>query len=130
MGEAEFAGGSLGEQAAGDAERGAGLCGDGGHRVEAAEGEEAGGLVEADAGAEPAGGGAENSAASCGAEGAEAFDLDGEGGDGGAGGDGTAAAAGGLAGEEELGEETVELGLPVGFFVAGELGEVGEGLVE
>ena len=36
----------------------------------------------------------------------------------------------GFAGEENLREQAVELGLPAGLFFAGELGEVGEGLVE
>ena len=48
----------------------------------------------------------------------------------GGGADGAAAAADGFAGEQELGQEAGELGLPAGLFFAGELGEVGEGVVE
>jgi hypothetical protein len=48
----------------------------------------------------------------------------------GSGADGSASAADWFAGEEELGEETVELGLPAGLFFAGQLGHVGQGLVE
>ena len=99
---------------------------------EAAEGEEAGGFVEAETGAELAGGGAEDAAAEGGVEGAEALELDGDRGLGlaGCGGDGAAASADGFAGEEELGEDAGEFGLPAGLFFAGEFGEIGEGLVE
>jgi hypothetical protein len=48
----------------------------------------------------------------------------------GGGADGAAAASDGLAGEEELGEDAAEFGLPAGLFFASEFGEVGEGLVE
>ena len=129
-GEAKLARGALGEEVAGETKGGSGFGGDGGEGEEAAEGEEAGGLVEADAGAEPAGGGAKDTAAGGGGEGAEAFDLESEALFAGAGGDGAAAAAGGLAGEQDLGEDAGKLGLPVGFLVACELGEVGEGPVE
>ena len=98
--------------------------------AKAAEGEEAGGLVEAEAGAELAGGGAEDAAAEGGVEGAEAVEFDGDGGLAGGGADGAASASDGFAGEKELGEEAAEFGLPAGLFFAGEFGEVGEGLVE
>ena len=62
-------------------------------------------------------------------EGTEAVELDGDG-FGAVGGVGAAAAADGFAGEEELREDALELGGPAGFFFAGELGEIGEGLVE
>ena len=101
-----------------------------GSRPKSAEGEEAGGLVEAEAGAELTGGGAEDAAAEGGVEGAEAVEFDGDGGLAGSGADGAASATDGLAGEQELGEDAAEFGLPAGFFFAGELGEVGEGLVE
>ncbi len=48
----------------------------------------------------------------------------------GGGADGAASATDGFAGEEELGEDAGEFGLPAGLFFAGEFGEVGEGLVE
>ncbi len=121
---------ALGQEAAGDAERAAGPGGDGCEGDEAAEGEQAGGFGEADAGAEMAGGGAEDAAAEGEVQRAEALDLQGDGGGSGAGADGAAAATDGFAGEEELGEEAAELELPAGFVFAGELGEVGEGLVE
>ena len=74
--------------------------------AEAAESEEAGGLVEAETSAELACGGAEDSAAEGRVEGAEAVEFDGDGGLGLAGGgaDGAATSADGFAGEEELGE--------------------------
>ena len=76
------------------------------------------------------GGGTEDAAAEAGIQGAEAFDLEGEAFLAGAGRDGSAAAADGLSGEEDLGKYAAEFGLPVELVVAGELGEVGEGLVE
>ena len=69
------------------------------------EGEEAGGLVEAEAGSQLAGGGTEDAAAEGGVEGAEAVEFDGDGGLAGGGADGAATAADGLAGEQELGED-------------------------
>jgi len=106
-------------------EGGPGAGGDCGDGLEAAEGKEAGGLVEAEAGAELAGGGAEDSAAKGGVEGAEAVDFDGDGGFAGGCADGAASATDGLAGEQELGEEAAEFSLPAGFFFAGEVGEIG-----
>src|SRR5439155_12701210 len=97
---------------------------------EAAEGEEAGGLIEAEADAELAGGGAQDAAAESRIEGAEALELEGYGGLSGGCADGAAAAADGFSGEKELGEKAAKLHLPTGFFFAGELGEDGEGLVE
>ena len=109
---------------------GARFGGDGGVGGEAGEGEEAGGLVEGETGAELAGGGAEDAAAEGGVEGAETVELDGERGFADGGRDGSASAADGFAGEEKLGEDAGEVGLPAGFVVAGEFGEAGEGLVE
>ena len=117
--EAEFAGGAVGTEAAGEMEDGAGACGDGGVSAKASKGEEAGGLVEGEASAELAGCGAEDAAAKGGVEGAEAVEFDGDGGLAGGCADGAAAATDGFAGEEELGEETVELCLPAGLFFAG-----------
>ncbi len=48
----------------------------------------------------------------------------------GSGADGAASATNRFAGEEKLGEDAGEFGLPTGFFFAGDLGEVGEGLVD
>ena len=45
-------------------------------------------------------------------------------------GDSAATAADGLAGEQELGEDAVQFGLPAEFFFAGQLGEVGESLLD
>jgi hypothetical protein len=129
-GEAELAGGALGEELVGELEGGSGAGGDGGEGEEAAQGEEAGGLVEAEADAELAGGGAEDAAAEGGVEGAEALELEGHGGLSGGGADGSAAAPDGFSGQQELGKEATKFHLPTGFFLAGELGEVGEGLVE
>jgi hypothetical protein len=97
-GEADLAQGALGAEVVGELERRAGAWSDGGVGGEAGEGEEAGGLLEAEAGAELAGGGAEDAAAERGIEGAEAVDLEGEGLLAGGGGDGAAAAADGFAG--------------------------------
>ncbi len=122
--EAEFSGGAVGAEAVGEMKGGAGAGGYGGRancrvRLEAAEGKEAGGLVEGEAGAELAGGGAEDAAAEGGVEGAEAVEFDGDGGLAGCGADGAASATDGFAGEEELREEAVEFNLPAGFFFAG-----------
>ena len=107
---AKFARGTVGAEVVGEMEAGSGARGDGGGsggwvRLESAEGEESGGLVEAEAGAELAGGGAEDAAAEGWVEGAETVEFDGYGGLAGGGADGAASSADGLAGEEELGEE-------------------------
>jgi hypothetical protein len=86
-------------------EDGAGAGGYGGVGAETAEGEEAGGLVEGEAGAELAGGSAKDPAAEGGIEGAEAVEFDGNSGLAWGGADGSAAATDGFAGEEELGED-------------------------
>jgi hypothetical protein len=75
--QAQFAGGAVGAKTVGEVEGGSGAGGDGGcadWRVwtKSTEGEEAGGLVEAEAGSELAGGGTEDAAAEGGVEGAEA----------------------------------------------------------
>ncbi len=111
-------------------EGGSGAGGYGGIGSKSTEGEEAGGLVEAETRAELAGGGTEDAAAKGWVEGAEAVEFDGDGGLAGSGADGAAASADGFAGQEELGEDAGEFGLPAGFFFAGEFGEVGERLVE
>jgi hypothetical protein len=73
---------------------------DGGVGLESAEGEEAGGFVEAEAGAKLAGGGAEDTTAKGGVEGAEAVELDGDGlGLACGGADGAASAADGFPGK-------------------------------
>jgi hypothetical protein len=130
--EAKFAWGTLGKEVVGELEGCAGLRGDGGDSEESAQGQEALGLVEAEACAEVTGGGAEDSTAKGGVEGAEAFELDGDGGLrlARSGADGAATAADGFAWEKKLGKEAVELGLPAGLLFAGQLGEVREGLVE
>jgi hypothetical protein len=106
--EAKFAGGAVGAESAGQVEDGAGAGGDGGVGAETAEGEEAGGLVEGEAGAELAGSCAENSAAEGRIEGAEAVEFDGDGGLAWGGADSSATASDGFAREEELGEKAVE----------------------
>jgi hypothetical protein len=68
-------------------------------RVKADEVEEAGGLMECEAGAEGAGGGAEDAAAEGGVEGAEAIEIDGDRGLTGSCGDGAASTTDRLAGE-------------------------------
>jgi hypothetical protein len=75
--EAKFARGAVGAEAVGQVEGGSGACGDGGCadwrvRTKSTEGEEAGGLVEAEAGPQLTGGGTEDAAAEGGVEGAEA----------------------------------------------------------
>jgi hypothetical protein len=59
-------------------EGGAGAGGDGGVGEKSAEGEEAGGLVEGEPGAELAGCGSNDAAAEGGVEGAEAVEFDGD----------------------------------------------------
>ena len=76
--EAEFAGGAVGAKAAGQVEDSAGAGGYGGVGAETAEGEEAGGLVEAEARAELTGGGAKDAAAEGRVESAEAVEFDGD----------------------------------------------------
>jgi hypothetical protein len=86
-------------------EDGASAGSNGGVGAKTAEGQEAGGLVEAEAGAELTGGGAEDSAAEGRVEGAETVEFDGDGQSAWGGADGSAAATDGFAGEEELGED-------------------------
>ena len=127
---AELAEGSLGAETVGELECGAVADGNGGQGEKAAESEEALGFFKGETCAELTGGGAEDAAAKGGGKGAEALDFEGERGFGGGGADGAAAAADRFAGEKEVGEEAVELGLPVGFFFAGDFGEVAKGAVE
>jgi hypothetical protein len=100
-------------------EGGSGAGGDGGVGEKSTEGEESGGFVEAETGAELAGGGSEDAATEGGVEEAEAVKFDGDRGLAGSGADSAAAASDGLAGEEELREDAAEFGLPAGFFFAG-----------
>jgi hypothetical protein len=104
---AEFAVGALGTEVVGEVEGRSGACGDGGKGQKSTKGEKAGGFVEAESGAELAGGGAEDAAAEGRVERAEAVELDGYGGLAGGGADGASAAADGLAGEENLGQQAV-----------------------
>ncbi len=97
----------------------------GGMGLESTEGEKAGGFIEAEAGAEVAGGGAEGATAEGGIEGAEAVDFYGHGGFAGSCADGTASATDGFSGEEELGQETGDFVSPAGFFFACQFSEVG-----
>ena len=98
--EADFAGGAFGAEVVCEVEGGSGAGGDGGEGLESAAGEEAGGFVEAEAGAELAGGGPEYTTAKGGVEGAEAVELDGDGlGLACGGADGAASAADGFPGK-------------------------------
>ena len=127
-------------------ERGTGFGGDGwvrnARRREACEGEDAGGLVEAEAGSKLTGGGADDTAAKGWVQGAEAVDFDGKGGGcgkevrsylkrwdslrwgtrtmEGEGGVGSATAADWRPGEDDLGEDAGEFDGPAGFFLSGE----------
>jgi hypothetical protein len=103
--EAEFAGGTFGAEIVGEMEGGPGSGGYGGMGEKSTEGEEAGGFVEAEAGAKLAGSGSEDAAAQGGVEGTEAVEFDGDCGVAGCGTDGAAAASDGFAGEQELGED-------------------------
>jgi hypothetical protein len=108
--EAKFAGGAVGAKAVGEVKGGSGAGGDGwgvSRRAgwKSTEGEEAGGFVEAEAGAQLAGGGSDDAAAEGRVEGTEAVEFDGDGGLAGSGADGAAAATDGFAGEEELGQD-------------------------
>jgi hypothetical protein len=97
--EAKFAGGAVGAEVVGEVKGGSGAGGYGGVGTKSTEGEEAGGLVEAEASSQLAGGSAENAAAEGGVEGAEAVEFDGDGGFAGCRADGAAASADGFAGE-------------------------------
>ena len=108
--EAKFARGAVGAKAVGEVEGGSGAGGDGwgvSRRAgwKSTEGEEAGGFVEAEAGAQLAGGGSDDAATEGRVECAETVELDGDGGLAGSGADGAASATDGLAGEQELGED-------------------------
>ena len=116
--EADFARRALGAEVVGKLENGSAAGGDGGVGLKSTEGEEAGGLLEAEARPQLAGCGAKDAAAESGIKGAKAVDFDGEGSFAGGGGDGTASTADGFAGEDELGEQARQLGLPAGFFFA------------
>jgi hypothetical protein len=111
----------VGEVEGGSSAGGYGGSADGRVRAKSAEGEEAGGFVEAEAYAELAGSGTEDTAAKSWFEGAETVEFDGDGGLGlaGCGADGAAPATDGFAGEQDLREEPRELGLPAGLFFAG-----------
>jgi len=79
--EPEFAGGAVGAETVGQVEGGSGTGGDGGGSggrvgLESAEGEDAGGFVEAKAGSKLTGGGAEDAAPEGGVEGAETVEFD------------------------------------------------------
>ena len=117
--ETEFSGSAFGPEVVGEMEVGAGASGYGGVGLEAAEGEEAGGLVEAETGTEFAGGGTDDAAAKGGVEGAEAVEFDGDGRVAGGGADAAASAADRLSGQEKLREDFAEFGLPAVFFFAG-----------
>src|SRR5271168_4454786 len=60
--EAKFAGGAFGAEVVGEVEGGSGAGGYGGNGEKSTEGEETGGFVEAEAGTELTGGGAEDAA--------------------------------------------------------------------
>jgi hypothetical protein len=75
---AEFAGGAFGAEVVAEVEGGSGAAGDGGVGEKSAEGEEAGGLVEGEAGAELAGCGSDDAAAEGRVEPAEAVEFDGD----------------------------------------------------
>jgi hypothetical protein len=77
--EAEFAGGAFGSEALGEVEGGAGAGSYRGAGEKSTEGKEAGGLVEAEAGSQLAGGGSEDAAAQGRVQGAEAVEFDGYG---------------------------------------------------
>jgi len=123
-GELELSGRALGSEAFCQVDGGSGAGGDSGDGRESGQSEEAGGVVEAETEAQLTGGGAQDAAAEGWVEGAEAVQFDGYGGCSEGGGDGAATAADGFAGEEQLREDAGELGLPAGFFFAGQLGEV------
>jgi hypothetical protein len=86
-------------------EGGSGASGDGRVGPKSTEGEEAGGFVEAETGAQLAGSGTEDATTEGGVEGAEAVKFDGDRGLAWGGADGTASATDGLAGEQKLGED-------------------------
>src|SRR5437868_4250350 len=130
--EAKFSGGAVCAKAVWEVEGGSGAGGEWGHvsgragRI-STEGEEAGGFVEAEAGAQLTGGGSDDAATEGGVKSPEAVEFDGDGGLARGGADCSAASANGFAGEEKLGEDAGEFGLPAGFFFPGEFGEVGQG---
>ena len=127
---AKFAGGALGTKPVGEFEGGPGPGGDGGVASQAAKGEEAGGLLKGERDAEGSDGGAQDAAAGGGFQRAKSLDFESDGGGTGGGGDGTATTADRLSRKKEVGEGAGEFRLPVGLFLAGEFGEVGEGSVE
>jgi hypothetical protein len=104
--------------------------GDGGEDRESGKGQEAGGVVEAEPEAELTGGGPEDAAAESGVEPAKTVELDGDRRGAGSCGDRAASASDRLSRKKKLGEHASELGLPAGFFFAGEFSEIGEGLVD
>src|SRR6185437_15845872 len=100
--EAEFAVRALGPELAGEVDGCTGAGGNGGMGQKSTQGKEAGGLVEAEAGSQLAGGGAEDATAKGGVEGAEAVELDGHGGLAGGGTDRAASTANRLTGQKKL----------------------------
>ena len=89
---AQFAGGTLGPEVVGEVEGGSGAGRDSRIGTKSTEREKAGGFVEAEAGTELAGCGAEDAAPESGVEGAETVEFDGDCGLAGSGADGAATA--------------------------------------
>src|SRR6266702_5332484 len=100
-------------------------------RGESGQRQQPGGLVEVETGAERSGCSSNDAAAHCRIEGSQTFDFEGNG----AGlarrsADCSAACAHWLAGKQDLGQDAREFRLPASLVLAGELGQVGQRLIE
>lgn len=123
LAEAEFARGAFGGDGSGEGQLLAGAA-VGGELVEGVSG------FKAERGPEEVGGVTQEAALKGGWLSGEARDVDGDGGVRRIGGAGATSTANGAAGKEELGREAIDFRLPVVFFVAGNLGHVGEMLAD
>jgi hypothetical protein len=99
-------------------------------RGQTAHRHEAGGFVEREARASLAGSRTQNTAAGGGIKGAEPFELDGDLKLAGSCADRASTTTDRFAGQQNLREQLSDSPLPVGFIIAGEIGEVGQGLVD
>jgi hypothetical protein len=122
--------GSLGAELTGEVKGRSGASGYRGVVEKSTERKQTGGCVEVEADSELAGGGAEDAAAGGGFEGAEAVEFDSHCRRSGRGADRAPSPADGLAGKDDLGQQTAQFGMPVVLFFAGEFSKMGKCPVE
>jgi hypothetical protein len=110
--QAKLADGPLGAEPLRQMNGCSGSGGDGGEGRESGKGQEAGGVVETEPGAELSGGGPEDTTAESGIESPKTVELDGDRGGAGSRGDSAPSTSNGFSRKEKLGENARELRLP------------------